>query len=309
MKQASGYWLAVFMVLFGAASYGILSPIIKLAYDAGFSFQQITVHQVGISVVLLWLIVLLRPKLWRNPFQRGKWFMLAIIGIFGLCMTTIFYNLSLQRLEASFSIVLLFQFMWITIFLECVWLRRLPKRQQVIAIIIVMAGTLLAVGLFEQDSFKGIDIAGIGYGLAAAVTYSLFLFLTGKLQNDYDPVMKSAMMMTFGFIVIALLCGSKAWAGESELTLLGWGTVLALMGSVVPAICFNAGIPRIGSGLASLLGAMELPVAAISAWLIIGEQLSTGMVIGVLLILAGIMIAEHTARQSVERTEGLEELR
>jgi drug/metabolite transporter (DMT)-like permease len=54
---------------------------------------------------------------------------------------------------------------------------------------------------------------------------------------------------------------------------------------------------------------MELPVAAISAWLIIGEQLSAGMTIGILLILAGIMIAEHTARQSAERTEGLEELR
>lgn len=121
--------------------------------------------------------------------------MLAIIGIFGLCMTTIFYNLSLQKLDASFSIVLLFQFMWITILLECLWLKRWPTRQQVVAIVIVMTGTLLAVGLFEQDSFKAIDIAGVGYDLASAVTYGLFLFHTVRLQTDYDPVMKSAMMM------------------------------------------------------------------------------------------------------------------
>lgn len=307
MKQSSAYWVSVFIVLFGAASYGILSPIIKLAYDAGFSFEQITVHQVGISVVLLWMFVLLRPKLWRNPFQRGKWLMLAVVGIFGLCMTTVFYNLALQKLEASFSIVLLFQFMWITILLECLWFRRWPEGQQLVAIVVVMAGTLLAVGLFEQDSFAKIDIAGVGYGLASAVTYSLFLFLTGRLKAEYDPVMKSAMMMTFGFIVIALLYGSKAWAGDSEWTLLGWGTALALLGSVIPAICFNAGIPKIGSGLASLMGAMELPVAAVSAWLIIGEQLSVGMTIGIVLILAGIMLAEHAARRSAERTEGLEE--
>ncbi|HTG70353.1 MAG TPA: DMT family transporter [Candidatus Udaeobacter sp.] len=309
MKQSSAYFMSVFIVLFGAASYGILSPIIKLAYDAGFSFEQITVHQVGISVVLLWLFVLLRPKLWQNPFQRGNWIMLAIIGIFGLCMTTVFYNLALQKLEASFSIVLLFQFMWITILLECLRDRRWPSRRQIFAIAVVMAGTLLAVGLFEQKSDVELNIAGVLYGLASAVTYSLFLFLTGRLQTDYDPVLKSAMMMTFGFIVIALMYGSKAWAGESEWTLFGWGTALALLGSVIPAISFNAGIPKIGSGLASLLGAMELPVAAISAWLIIGEQLSAGMTIGILLILAGIMIAEHTARQSAERTEGLEELR
>lgn len=309
MKQSSAYFMSVLIVLFGAASYGILSPIIKLAYDAGFSFEQITVHQVGISVVLLWLFVLLRPKLWQNPLQRGKWIMLAFIGIFGLCMTTVFYNLALQKLEASLSIVLLFQFMWITILLECFRDRRWPRRQQIFAIAVVMAGTLLAAGLFEHKSDVELNIAGVLYGLASAVTYSLFLFLTGRLQADYDPVLKSAMMMTFGFIVIALLYGSKAWAGESEWTLIGWGTALALLGSVIPAISFNAGIPKIGSGLASLLSAMELPVAAISAWLIIGEQLSAGMTIGILLILAGIMIAEHTARQSAERTEGLEELR
>ncbi|WP_028609712.1 EamA family transporter [Paenibacillus harenae] len=309
MKHSSAYWMSVLLVLLGAASYGIMSPIIKLAYAAGFSFEQITVHQVGISVALLWLLVLLRPRLWRNPFQRGKWLPLAVIGIFGLCLTTVFYNLALQRLEASFAIVLLFQFMWITIFLECLWFRRKPGRQQILAIIVVMAGTLLAVGLFEQNSFVKIDMAGVGFGLASAVTYSLFLFLTGRLQTDYDPVIKSAMMMTFGFIVISLLYGSKAWGSNGEWALLGWGTALALLGCVIPAICFNKGIPKIGSGLASLLGAMELPVAAISAWLIIGELLSAGIWLGILLILAGIVIAENEARRMEERTEGLEESR
>ncbi|MOA04791.1 EamA-like transporter family protein [compost metagenome] len=204
---------------------------------------------------------------------------------------------------------MLFQFVWITIFLECVWLRRWPRLRQIVAVLVVMAGTLLAAGLFEQNSLAKIDIAGVAYGLASAVTYSLFIFLTGRLQTDYDPVMKSAMMMTFGFLVIALLYGSRGWGGESEASLLGWGIVLALLGCVIPTICFNTGIPRIGSGLASLLGAMELPVAAISAWLIIGEQLSIGMTVGILLILAGIVIAEHESRRSGTRPEGLEESR
>ncbi|KRE40283.1 hypothetical protein [Paenibacillus sp. Soil522] len=83
-----------------------------------------------------------------------------------------------------------------------------------------MAGTLLAVGLFEQKNDVELNIAGVVYGLASAVTYSLFLFLTYRLQADCDPVQKSAMMI-----------------------------------------------------------------------------ISAGMTIGILLILAGIMIAEHTARQ------------
>ncbi|MDQ0113655.1 EamA family transporter [Paenibacillus harenae] len=307
MKQSKSYWFSVIIVLFGAACYGILSPIVKLAYDAGFSFEQITVHQIGISVVLLWLLVLLRPKLWRNPFRRGKWIMLAIVGIFGLCLTTVFYNMALQRLEASFSIVLLFQFMWITILLECLRIRRFPRKLELAAIAVAMAGTLLAAGLFEEAGLARMDWIGVGYGLASAVTYSLFLFLTGLIDTDHDPVMKSAMMMSFGFIAIALLYGSGSWAGEAEWEMLGWGTALALLGSVLPAICFNAGIPKIGSGLASLLGAVELPVAVVSAWLFINEKLSSGNIIGIILILIGIAVAEHSARRTTVRTERLEE--
>ena len=34
---------------------------------------------------------------------------------------------------------------------------------------------------------------------------------------------------------------------------------------------FNIGIPRIGSTLAAMLGSVELPVAVIAAYLLIGE--------------------------------------
>jgi hypothetical protein len=88
------------------------------------------------------------------------WIMLTVSGV---CMSA-FQHKPLKKLEDSIPIVLLFQFMWITIFLECLWLRYWPVHRQIIAINVVMAEGLIS--------------------LTSAVTYSLFLFLTGRLQAD-----------------------------------------------------------------------------------------------------------------------------
>ncbi|MGO4108621.1 EamA family transporter [Paenibacillus sp. YAF4_2] len=298
MKTSSGYWTAVIMVLIAAACYGIMSSVLKIAYEKAYTFQQITVHQVGAGAILLWLLVLIRPATWSKlAFSWKHWGALAFTGIFGLSMTTVLYNQTLERLDASFSIVLLFQFMWITILLESLWKRKWPTKWQWASIVMAMAGTVLAAGLFE-NKLTDMDWAGVWYGLGSAVTYSLFLLLTGRVAPGYDPVYKSAIMMSFGFVVIAIMYGYKAFDGglEGEWGLIGWGIALGLIGQVLPTVFFNAGIPRIGSGLASMLGAMELPFAVVGAWLILGEPISLGGIAGIVLILGGIVCAEYGSR-------------
>ncbi|ACT04242.1 DMT family transporter [Paenibacillus sp. JDR-2] len=298
MKTSSGYWAGVVMVITAAACYGIMSPVLKLAYEHDYTFQQITVHQVGIGAALLWILLLLRPSSWSKlAFSLKHWAALAFTGIFGLSMTTILYNQTLERLDASFSIVLLFQFMWITILLESLRNRKWPTIWQWAAIVMAMAGTVLAAGLL-QNKLTDMDWVGVGCGLGSALSYSLFLFLAGGVAPGYDPVFKSALMMSCGFIVILVLYGSKAFEGgvDQQWGLLGWGLALGLLGQVMPTVFFNAGIPRVGSGLASMLGATELPVAVVSAWLILGEPITLIGTAGILLILGGIVVAEYGAR-------------
>lgn len=303
MKTSSGYWTGIIMVIFAAACYGMMSPVLKLAYKHDYTFQQITVHQVGMGAALLWMLLLLRPRSWSSlAFSLKDWGMLALTGVFGLSMTTIFYNQTLERLDASFSIVLLFQFMWITILLESLWNRKWPTKWQWAAIGMAMAGTVLAAGLLQ---LVDMDWAGVGFGLASAFTYSLFLFLAGRVAPGYDPVFKSALMMSCGFIVILILYGYQAFDGGSDQLwgLWGWGLALGLIGQVMPTVFFNAGIPRVGSGLASMLGATELPFAVLSAWLILGEPITLIGTAGILLILGGVVLAEYGARRGQQTVQ------
>ncbi|GMK42808.1 multidrug transporter [Paenibacillus sp. CCS19] len=303
--RMTGYGLAVLLVLLGASSYGMLSPIVKLTYDASYTFEQITVHQVGMGALLLWTMVLFGKGVWSNPL-RGPWVKLASIGVFGMAMTTIMYNQALERIDASLAIVLLFQFTWITILIDSIWNRKWPNRWNWISIVIVLAGTVLAVGLLESG-VERLDPLGTLYGLLSAVSYSLFLWLMGRVKFNGHPIMQSAIVTTASFLLIVLLYGWHAGAGEREWQMAGIGLVLGTLGQVVPTVLFAIGIPRIGSSLASLLGSMELPVAATIAWLIAGESLSGGQVAGIILILCGIIVAERRSGNRSKETSRLEE--
>jgi len=304
MKTQS-YGLSVLFVLLGASSYGFLSSLVKRTYAAGFTFEEITVHQVGMGALLLWLIVLFRRSARRNPFT-GPWLKLASIGLFGMALTTISYNLALERIDASLSIVLLFQFTWITILIDSIWNRRMPGLWSWISIAIVLAGTVLAVGL-TGSGIDRIDPIGAMWGLLSAVSYSLFLWLTGRVKYDGDPALQSAIVATAAFALIAPLYGWHAGAGEDELTIAGIGLVLGLLGQVIPTLLFTIGIPAIGSSLASMLGAAELPVAVVAAWLIGGERIGIGQALGIVLILCGIVLAERRAGGEPRKTPRLEE--
>ncbi|MGO4270114.1 DMT family transporter, partial [Paenibacillus sp. TAF58] len=280
-----GRWLAMVLVIIGASSYGLLSSFIKMAYDQGFTDKQITPAQMTMGTVFVWVLILFHKKSWVNPF-KGPWIKLGLIGIFGLALTTVFYNIALKELNASLSIILLFQFTWMTIAMDCIVKRRLPRKVESIAIVFILAGTLLAVNVFETN-WEQFSLLGILYGLLSALTYSIFLFFTGQVVSTLPPLMNSAIMLTAAMPVMYILYPPTVFVHENGSTLLLWGLLLGFLGQVVPTVSFNIGIPRIGSTLAAMLGSVELPVAVIAAYLLIGEPVNGLQWLGMGLIIGG----------------------
>lgn len=291
----SNRWISILLILAGASSYGMLSPFIKMAYDGGWSEAQITVAQVTMGTLLMWLLVLLVPGAWRNPFA-DSWIGLVLIGIFGLALTTVFYNEALGKMDASLSIVLLFQFTWITILMECVVTKRWPTWNQGFAIIAVLSGTLLAVDLFKAD-WGRLNMAGIAYGLASACTYSIFLFSADRVKTDMHPLLKSAVMLTSGLIVIYAVYPPTVALSPHMSSLLLWGVWLGTLGQVIPTVCFLVGIPGTGSTVAALLGSMELPVAILGAFFILHEPVTVVQWLGMVMILGGIVLSEKKTKR------------
>ncbi|MEK3912589.1 DMT family transporter [Paenibacillus sp. FSL H7-0331] len=283
-------WFAIVLVIVGASSYGLLSPLIKMAYQDGWNEFQITASQMTAGAALLWLLVLLQRQTWGNPF-KGPWIKLSLVGMFGLTASTLLYNTALSEMDATVAIVLLFQFTWITIVMDSIANRKWPERNQWLAVIMIMLGTLCAVEAFEAD-WSRFTYLGIICGIGAAVTYGFFLFMAGRMETHLHPFMKAAVMITGSLPLLYLIYPPAVFFQTGGESLLLWGVGLGGLGQALPTIAFMVGIPRIGSTLAAMLGAMELPVGIVASLFFLNEAVHGVQWFGMLLILTGIVVAE-----------------
>lgn len=163
-------WHYAVIVFLGGCCYGILSTFVKLAYSAGFSTPEVTGVQYFFGAVLSWMFVIFVKKKNLTYKQVTK---LLLSGIpFGL--TGMFYYQSLQTINASLAIVLLFQFVWIGTLYEWVLQKKKPTRGKLISIGILLIGSVLAANIFLKviSRSRGKERFG-GYWL---LQHSLYLF-------------------------------------------------------------------------------------------------------------------------------------
>jgi len=182
------------------------------------------------------------------------------------------------------------QFVWISVLLELFIYKKKPNRNQVLAILLVLGGTVLASGLTETK-ISGFNSLGIAYGMLAALFYAAFLMLNGKLGNEYPPLKKSALMITGACLLIfAILPPTFLINGALAGSLLKWGIILAIFGTVIPPLCFSSGIPKAGLTLSSILSSVELPVAVSMSALVLHEDVSWIRWLGVAIILSAMIL-------------------
>lgn len=283
-----------FFVFLGACCFGILSTVVKLAYQEGFLFQDVMISQFGTG----WLILLLLMLLFGRQKVTGKQFLrLAGVGLC-TCLTGVTYYLALQSIPASIAVVLLFQFTWIGVIIEAVVKRQWPDKSTVISVIILFVGTMMAGGMLGAGEIQ-LNWKGTLLGLTAALMMALFVFFSGRVETQMSPITRSFYTSTGGLILLTILFTPKVYTEISlfDNGLWQFGLILGVFGVVLPVLLFALGAPKISTGLATILGAGELPVAVIASVLVLSEQVTALQWIGVIVILLGIAYPQIAAQK------------
>ena len=143
MKQ----WMYPLMIVFAASCYGILSTIIKLAIRDGFTAAEAVTSQYFIGFVIALLIFIIVKR--KIP-KFGGGITLLLAGLFTATTGTV-YGQAIAYMPASLAVVMLFQFTWIGMLFDCIAKRRLPKRIEVISLVFLFGGTILAAGVIDAD--------------------------------------------------------------------------------------------------------------------------------------------------------------
>jgi drug/metabolite transporter (DMT)-like permease len=297
MRVRKVWWYAL-LVLLAGSSYGFVSTIMKIGYDEGFTVEQATDAQYLVGLVCLWIIALLWPG--NRRIAKSQWWVLAVVGLTS-AGTSYTYFLALTHLPASLAIVLLFQFTWMVVLIDILVTKQWPPLQKWLGLLLICAGTVLAVGLFEQSIGRFAPWAVV-CGLLSGLCYAISLYVSGYADPNTNPAFRSALTATVATVAIftvfhpTSLLQPGLWH-----RLWPWALVSGLFAQVIPLSLMLIAIPHTGGRMAGVLGSIELPVAVLSAAVFLHEPVSLLRWVGVVMILAGIVVSElDWERRSVE---------
>lgn len=291
MNRGTTFTSALLVFLAGA-SYGVMAPVIKTAYAAGFTWQQTTAGQSTFGV-LLFLIAVGIARLRGTPWQRldakqtGKLVGTGIVT----CCTCVLYSISLSYLPVAVSLVLLFQFTWIGIVIQVIATRRAPTACEIVAALVVIAGTLLASGLLDADGRIAYNPLGMACALGSAFTCALFMFLSSRVETQLPP-MQRGLIICCGSLLLAYATAPTFALDGTLLAEAPYGFMQGLFALVFPVLLFGIGGKNLPTGIVSILASAELPTSIVLSALFLGEGVTPLQTAGIVLILVGVVIAQ-----------------
>lgn len=280
------------LVFLGACSFGVLSSIVKTAYQSGYTLGQVTGVQCFLGMLILWGIHLIVKTLKQSKIKNKKtltpkWKVCAVgifPGLVGIC-----YYQCVQLVPASIAIILLMQYLWISVIIDFVIFKNKPSPLQLVTVVIIIVGSCFAAGLFNQAI--ELNLTGCFYGFLAALMYSLFITTSSNIGNELPKLEKSALMIT-GACIVTFCIFPPLFFFELGIDdkIYQLGFLLALLGTVLPPFLFSVGIPKIGISLSAILSAAELPVAVTCSYFYLKESVYLNQWIGVVIILFAIAL-------------------
>ncbi|WP_156757686.1 EamA family transporter [Actinokineospora pegani] len=270
-------------------------PLAKAVMAAGWSPAEVTAVRVALAAALLApVIAVLRP--WALRFGRGDLWLLLGYGLLGVAGVQLFFFVAVARVPVGVAMVLVN----LAPALVALWVRvvrgtRLRGRVW-LGIALALAGLALVA---ELGQGARLDLLGVAAGLVAAVCAAGFFLLGEHGASRHDPLGLTTAALALGAVVVLAI--SPPWTLPADLlgapTPLGvpvWLllVVLAVVGTVLPYVACLVSLRDIPSAAASVLALVEPLVAAVLAWLLLGQALGPAQLAGAVILLVGAVLVQ-----------------
>ncbi|MGW4948292.1 EamA family transporter [Actinoplanes sp. NPDC004185] len=158
---------------------------------------------------------------------------------------------------------------------------------------------LAAVGvvLLTEPWHGGIDLAGVGFALAAALCWAAYILLTQRVGDDVAGLQGLAVSMPVAALVATVVAG-PAVLGQITWQLLLAGVGLAIMLPVVPFALEMLALRRLTTAAFGTLMSLEPALALLIGLLVLGQVPGWAPVAGIAFVVAAGIGAERTGARS-----------
>jgi drug/metabolite transporter (DMT)-like permease len=234
----------------------------------------------------------------RAP-DRVLWRQGAVQGVAHLAGPFLFLTFAYQHASAGFISLLVSMVPLVTALLAHVILpEERFKAGMLVGFVIAAAGTAVLVISGESGLASGGEpVLSSLLALGAVLCIAGSAVYARRDAGRYDPIQLTALQMVIGATVLAAIV---PFIGDVQLDLgvEAWALMvfLAFGATVIPYFAFFWATSHASAILVSLSGYVAPLVAVILGVLLLDEQIHTSIIVGGLLILAGVIIADRAER-------------
>lgn len=267
---------------------GIIPVIIQKVVGAN-GLPRATALFVKFAASSIILLPIAAPKIKKVTFPTGFGWKLPVCALFYVA-TLVFLYESYRFIPTSIGVALQYTFPLFTMVFSILFFRFRCTIPSFLAMVLSLVGAmLLSGGSLDGDK----TYIGIILGIGCAISYAgYFLFVEHTQMAAMDTtvfVSLKTMMSTVFFFLYILVTGQMTFTMSLQTFL---GLVASGVCTILASYCLTLAIRHIGSVYSSILGSIELIVCAVAGYFILGESLSWGSKIGIVVIMiATILVA------------------
>lgn len=238
-----------------------------------------------------WLILALALAVGRRDLlrvDRSELPSLALLGVVGLAGVHATYFLAIERLQIGVAVTI----QYLAPLLLLVWLRLAHGRRLARglwgAVGLSAVGCFFVVRAYDAGSLDGVGVAA---AFGAMLTFAIYMVGSERAGRSHEPV--TTLFWTFGFATLFWALVAPWWqfpfgrlASVGDL-LLAAGVIV--VGTLLPFICLVAALRHIPAPRAAVVATLEPVLAALFAWIILGERLTAVQLLGGAAVLGAVV--------------------
>ena len=290
---ASSRWRGVGMVVGATVCWGSMAVVAKLLFrDQGVDPLLLVVVRAYLATLTLFgCLAAISPGHLRVDGRMLR--AAAIVGVGGLLTNNFLYFQAIHLTTVATALLLQYQAPVLLALYAVLVERQRVSSRLMLSLVLAVAGCALVVRVYDPAAVR-LNFLGVLAGVGTAFAFAFYIVTSRAALR----IMRPWTLVAYGYLAASLvwLPLVPPWrivsAGFSPQT---WGAFLAIatLGTVVPFGLFISGLKHLPPAQAGILAMLEPVVAAVAAYLILGEALLPLQVLGGMLVLAGVALVER----------------
>ncbi|WP_298299717.1 DMT family transporter [Hydrotalea sp.] len=294
-KNRTGMAGGFIIAILGALLFSTKAIFVKLAFQ---HTQVSAIHLLVLRMLFslpFYLVAGIYARSNSSQKLTGKqWIVLAVMGIFGYYLSSLFDFIGLQFVSAGLERLILFLYPTFTVLINTFYFKTKLKTTQLAALILTYIGIGIAFwGEIKLDAGNAHFYLGIFMIFLCAITYSIYLAGTGKLVPIIGATRYTAYVMLFatlGVFTHFLITDHQNITLLLQPGLLVYGVTLAMVATVLPSFLLNTGMNKVGSNNVAIITSIGPVSTIIQAHFFLHEPIFFLQLAGTALVIVGIFL-------------------